>query len=182
MDIVNTYFRSREQSILLEEKGVRLVGSSISNTADLPALPAELYGLIDERFATVIFDVGGDANGARVLSRFSKQIGARDYDMYVVVNANRPFTQTAGQAMRYIDQIQEQSRLSVTGIVNNTHMLRETAVEDILKGEQVCLEIEKETGKPLVYNVCPSFLNLDGREDIISRIFSIKLYMRPEWL
>jgi len=185
IDIVNPYFRSREQASLLEGEGVRLVGGSLglSNvSADLPALPAEIYGHIDERFDTVILDVGGDASGARVLSRFSPEISSRDYDMYIVVNANRPFTQTPEAVIRYINDIEATSRLHIQGIINNTHLLRETSLDDINRGIELCKKVEEMSGKALIYNVVPDFLNLQESEGIIDKIFRLKVYMRPDWL
>ena len=185
IDIVNPYFRSREQKELLQENNVHLVGGSggLDNLSmDMPALPSEIYGHIDNRYSTVIFDVGGDANGARVLSRYSEQISKRDYDMYLVVNANRPFTSTKQQVLRYLNDINSQSRLNINGLINNTHMLRETSRQDILRGLDLCDEITVQTGIPLIFNVVPNYLNISNDERIIDKLFIIELYMRPQWL
>ena len=184
-DIVNPYFRSREQKDLLEKHGVHLVGGSggLDNLSmDMPALPSEIYGHIDNRFDTVIFDVGGDANGARVLSRYAEQISKRDYDMYLVLNANRPFTSSKEQAVKYIRSISDQSRLEINGLINNTHMLRETTREDIIRGINLCSEVSASENIPLVYNVVPAYLNISSDDSIINKLFVIDLYMRPQWL
>ena len=134
LDIVNPYFRSREKDKEFEKAGVRLVANNMNMpnmTAEVPALSAELYGLIDNYEDRIIFDVGGDGNGARVLSRFAPMISKREYNMYIVINANRPFTKDRESAESYIAQINAHSRLQINGIINNTHMLRETSIDDI---------------------------------------------------
>jgi hypothetical protein len=183
LDIVNPYFRSREQEALLSSKGVKVIGGSKGiEASDMPALPSSIYGQIDERFDTVIFDVGGDANGARALSRYSGLISKRDYDMYIVINANRPLTQTPEQAISYIDSIQAKSRLKINGLINSTHMLRETVAADIIKGYELCSRVQEATQIPIAFNVCPPFLNIGELEGIINKLFRIQLYMRPDWL
>jgi len=185
MDIVNPYFRSREQAKMLTNHGVRVVGGAtgLNNlSADMPALPAEIYGHIDNRFDTVILDVGGDANGARVLARYADKISARPYDMLIVVNGNRPATRTAGQVASYIESINTQSRLCINGIINNTHMLRETTLEDILRGEKLAKEVGELTGLPLIFNVAPASLKNTVDDSIIEKLYTIQTYMRPQWL
>jgi hypothetical protein len=183
LDIVNPYFRSREQEALLKKNDVVLVGGSMglgNVSADMPALPAEIYGHIDNRFDTVVFDVGGDANGARVLSRFSAQFNRRDYDLYMVVNANRPNTQTPEKVIQMLTMIAAQSRLKVNGLINNTHLLRETTIPDIEKGIRLCEAVSSETGLPIVFNVIPRFL--DGDDVKVTNKFVIDMFLRPEWL
>ena len=71
LDIVNPYFRSRERRSLLEEAGVRLISSSQAcSDADVPALPAELLTILEDRSLRGVLDIGGDPVGARVLARF----------------------------------------------------------------------------------------------------------------
>ena len=51
LDIVNPYFRSRERRELLEAAGIRLIATSQALAdADVPALPAELHAVLEDRF------------------------------------------------------------------------------------------------------------------------------------
>ena len=53
--------------------------------------------------------------------------------MFCVVNANREQTQTAEEVVRFIESMEATSKLKVTGLINNTHFIRQTTVEgDIL--------------------------------------------------
>ena len=54
LDIVNPYFRSRERRPLLEKAGVRVISSSQAcSDADVPALPAELLTILENRVRPV---------------------------------------------------------------------------------------------------------------------------------
>ena len=91
LDIVNPYFRSRERRAALEEAGIRLISSSQAcSDADVPAIPAELLTILEDRGVRGILDIGGDPVGARVLARFQPQLLREDSQLLYVVNANRP--------------------------------------------------------------------------------------------
>ena len=61
LDIVNPYFRSRERRPLLEKAGVRVISSSQAcSDVDVPALPAELLTILENREIRGILDIGGD--------------------------------------------------------------------------------------------------------------------------
>jgi hypothetical protein len=117
-----------------------------------------------------------------VLSRYSAMIAARDYEMYLVVNANRPLSASVPAVLGHLAAIEEQSRLKVSALINNTHMLRETTVEDILRGQELCLAVAGEAGIPIAFNVAPKNLNLGEIGGIMNRLFRIEMYMRPQWL
>lgn len=70
--------------------------------------------------------------------------------MWMVVNANRPQTARAENVLGYMDAIERAGRLKVTGLINNTHLLRDTAPEDILRGDVLVREVRDRTGLPVV--------------------------------
>ena len=126
LDIVNPYFRSRERKQILEEAGVQLISSSQScSNADLPALPAELLSILENRQLTGVLDIGGDPVGARVLARFQPKIIQEDYQLIYVLNATRPEVRTVDSAITYLRNIEAITGLTCTGIVNNTHLCGE---------------------------------------------------------
>ncbi len=183
LDVVNLYFRSREKASLLEEKGIKVIGSSIKgNALDLPAISGEVMTPIKDKTYDTILDVGGDPAGARALGRYHEQFIQGEYDMFFVLNGNRPETRTAQQALEFIRQIEDTARAKVTGIVNNTHLLKSTTIEDVLKGYHLSLELSELTGIPLKYNVVLSELAPLLPNDLVGQVFPIKLYMREEWM
>ncbi len=184
LDIVNPYFRSREKRALFEEIGIKLFDSSIRNTAvDLPALPAELMGVIANQNVKSILDVGGDPVGARVLSGYSDRIKNVEYDMFYVINGNRPETNTVEGVMKYLKMIEATSMLKITGLVNNTHMLKATRVEDVEFGHELTKKVSWETDIPIRYEaVIKKTADKIKNQEIIEKLFPINLYMREEWM
>lgn len=183
LDIVNLYFRSREKAGLLEEKGIKVIGASIKGSAlDLPAISGEVLTPLQDTSYETILDVGGDPAGARALGRYHEYFIEGNYDMFFVLNANRPETGTVEKALEFIRKIEDTSRAKITGIVNNTHLLKSTTIEDILKGYSLSLELSELTGIPLKYNVVLNELTPLLPNNLVGEIFPIKLYMREEWM
>ena len=183
LDVVNVYFRTREKKDLMKELGITPIDSSIETTTlDVPAVSAEVMRPLYDKSVNYVIDVGGDNVGGRVVGRFAKQFEQDDYDMFYVVNANREKTQTAKEVLGYIDAIEASSKLKVTGLVNNTHMLRETTVEDILKGQEVAREVSKIRNIPIKYVCCLESLVDKLPTDLEGDILPIKLYLREDWM
>ncbi|MBU5425761.1 ATP-binding protein [Tissierella pigra] len=183
LDIVNMYFRSREKALEMEGVGIKVIGSQINAPAiEVPSISAEVYTPLQDESYNLILDVGGDQVGARALGRYVEYFEEGKYDMFFVLNANRPETQTVDKVLEYMTKIQDVSRAKITGIINNTHLLKSTTYEDVLRGQQLALEVQERTGIKLKYisvleEVIPSLPNnLEGE------IFPIKLFMRDEWM
>jgi len=184
LDIVNPYFRSREKRDFFEKIGIKVFDSSIRNNAiDLPALPAQLMGVILNDNEKSVIDVGGDPVGARVLARYAEQIKTVEYDMFFIVNGNRPETNTVEGVIKYLRLIEETSGLKVTGLINNTHLLRATTVEDVEFGHELTKKVSWETNIPIRYEavISKTAKNIKNNE-ILEKIFPINLYMREEWM
>jgi energy-coupling factor transporter ATP-binding protein EcfA2 len=184
LDIINPYFRSRERRDFFEQIGIRVFDSSIKNTTvDLPALPAELTGVILNQNEKSVLDVGGDPVGARVLARYADQIKNTEYDMFFVLNGNRPETSTVEGAIKYLRMIEATSRLKVTGLINNTHMLKDTTVEDVEFGHELTKKVSWETDIPIRYEaVIQKTAEKIKNKEILEKLFPINLYMREEWM
>ena len=129
-----------------------------------------------------VVDVGGDDVGARVIGRFSHLIEEDDYDMFCIVNANRENTQIAEDVIKHIKSIEYTSKLKVTGLISNTHLVRETTIDDILKGQSLVKEVSNLTNIPIKYITCLQSLIPQLPKDIEGEIFPIKLYMREDWM
>ena len=183
LDVVNVYFRSREKKDLMKELGITPIDSSIeTNTLDVPAVSAEVMRPLHNKTSNYVLDVGGDNVGGRVVGRFAEHFNSDEYDMFFVVNANREKTQTAQEVLGYIDAIEASSKLKVTGLINNTHLLRETTVEDVLKGQEVVREVSKIKNIPIKYVCCIENILDQIPKDLEGEILPIKLYLREDWM
>ena len=180
LDVVNVYFRSREKKDIMKDLGITPIDSSINTTTlDLPAVSAEIMRPLNDKSVNYVIDVGGDNVGGKVVGRFANQFNSNDYDMFYVVNANREKTQTAKEVLQYIDAT---SKLKVTGLINNTHMLKETTVEDVLKGQYVAREVSKIRNIPIKYISCLESIVDKLPKDLEGDILPMKLYLREEWM
>ena len=181
LDIVNPYFRSRERRQLLEEAGIRLVATSQACTdADIPAIPAELLTILEDRTVRGVLDIGGDPVGARVLARFQPQICREDYQLLCVLNANRPEIRTPEAAAAYLRAIEETTGLACSALVNNTHLCGETTEAEILKGAALAGAVFRETGIPVLCHMAEERF-LPGLKKLREPVFPITIRMKKPW-
>ena len=123
IDIVNPFFRSSEVKALLQERQIELISpNTTSLTMSLPSLPPTILSVFNRESTEVIFDVGGDEEGAKVLSGYRAYFEKSGYRMNFVLNTKRPFTKTAEDAAAMIKAIEKSSRLKVTDIISNTNL------------------------------------------------------------
>ena len=97
LDIVNPYFRTVDSMEEFQKAGIRLIVSEYANSnLDIPALPQEMYAIVDDKELVSVVDVGGDDRGAYALGRLSPAIREENnYDILLVVNRFRPLTPDA---------------------------------------------------------------------------------------
>lgn len=129
LDIVNPYFRAADNKALLNQNGIKTILPCYANTnVDIPTPPIEIKSVFDSDCYSV-FDVGGDDDGAIVLSVYKEQIISQGYDMYFVYNSYRPLTSDPFDAFLLMKRIEEVSGLKFSGIINNSNLGVETTVE-----------------------------------------------------
>jgi hypothetical protein len=135
----------------------------------------------------VTVDVGGDASGSMIMIQFKKYFIEGQFDFLCVINKNRPETATLEGALRHLYSIETETGLKITGLINNTHLLRETTVEDVDKGYQFCKILSEKLNIPIRFSCCPvplvEELRLKGEmQNIDYRILPVALHMRETWL
>ena len=122
LDIVNPYYRTLDSKDRLAHAGIRMIVSRFANSnVDIPAMPQDMYAVVDDRSLHCIVDVGGDDRGALALGRLSP--GLREeayYDMWLVANRFRPLTRTADEVLEVMREIETARGLKFTGIINNS--------------------------------------------------------------
>ena len=185
LDIANPYFRSRERRTELENAGIGVYGSLYNTevTAELPALGAGLRAPLENKDTRVIVDAGGNDSGALVLNQFRKYFTDGDSTALSVVNFNRFETRTVEDAIEHILAIERVTKLDIKYIVNNTHLLRETTADDILRGHELSLALCEKLGKRLYCDCYPApVVNAAELSKIGESLLPLELYMRPSWL
>lgn len=164
IDIVNPYFRTKDSEDELNKKGIEVISLPFANTnVDLPALPAEVYSLVQNKSKYAVFDVGGDDRGAYALGRYVPSIlEENNYNMFFVANFYRPLTQTAEEALEVIREIESACAIPFTGIINNSNLGEETTAEDILRTVKEAEKLSRLSGLPLEMTTCDENIDLDN--------------------
>lgn len=167
MDIVNPFFRTADAAKPLEERGIRVeLPLYARSNVDVPALTPQMEYLIEEKDTDLVLDIGGDDVGAKAVGRYREAIKNRKYNLFFVLNKNRPFTKDLDAALKIYREIQESCGMDFTGIVNNTHMLEHTTLETLAEGIPLARELSRKTGVPLAFHCAFSrVLNDAGQEE-----------------
>ena len=183
LDIVNPYFRCREAREEMESHGIRVVNpQSEFHSADLPIVLPEIRGGIQEGEGTLIFDVGGDDVGARVLSSLADVLTDRPCTMLQVLNARRPFTETVEGCLKIRGEIEAASRLRITGLVSNTHLLEETDAPTVLDGLRLARQVGQAANLPVSLVTADESLRDEiDAEQVGCPVLWIRRRMLPPW-
>lgn len=182
IDIVNPYFCTRDVKSMLEANGIRVISSNPEYAnAELMVVPPEVISVFNDKSYEVVMDIGGDEQGAVVLGRYNRYFREEAYDMYFIINNNRPFTGDNEGTEEFLRAIENASRLKVTHLISNTNMSYETTSEDILKGDENTERLSKKLGIPYRYTVCRRDLEEQIRGKVRGEILPVDIYMKPPW-
>ncbi|MCQ2538424.1 MAG: hypothetical protein MJ124_08490 [Lachnospiraceae bacterium] len=176
LDIVNPYFRTKDSAKELEDNGIKLISSEFAGSnVDLPALPGEIYSLVDIHDRYAVFDIGGDDRGATALGRYSDSIKAENnYELLLVINKFRPLAKTPELAVEIMKEIEYAANMQFTGIVNDSNLGEETTAEDVLMSVPYAEEISKIAGIPVRFTTVTKKI-YDEVKDKIDNLVEIHL-------
>lgn len=182
LDIVNPYYRSKDSEEELNAMGIELICSPFANSnVDLPALPQELYRIVDEINTHMMVDIGGDDRGAYALGRFAQRLKEEnDYEMILVINRYRPLTVDEKDAIAIMHEIEAAGHLPFTAIVNNSNLGKATTAEDVLDSLSYAESMAKDTGLPLLLTTVREDL-LPALEGKIENLMGLKLQQSRIW-
>lgn len=186
LDIVNPYFRSSDYTELLESHGIRVIGPTAAGTTlDTPWLSPAVQSVFGSE-GVVLFDVGGDDAGATALGRYARDISALDHDLLYVVNRYRTLTSTPAEAAALLREIEAASHLRATGVVNNSHLRRETTVDTVLNSVAFAKETAELLGLPLVCTTVPTelaerFSDETCEAAFVRNAYPVKIHVKTPW-
>ncbi len=185
LDIINPYFRSRERRAMLEGAGVPVYGSAYGHevTAEIPELAANIRAPLEDKDCRTIVDLGGNDSGAMVLNQFGKYFTPESTLFLTVINANRPETRDFDGAMEHLRAIEAITGHKVDGLINNTHLLRETDADCVVKGHRLCERLCDATGAFIWCDCYPEgIVDPASLPEEYGYLMPLGLYMRPGWL
>ncbi|MEE1073865.1 MAG: hypothetical protein U0K93_00135, partial [Acutalibacteraceae bacterium] len=176
LDIVNPYFRTKDSAKDLEEKGIKLIVSEFAGTnVDIPAMPAEMYSLTDDKTVRAVIDVGGDDRGALALGRIAPSIlEENDYECLLVINKFRPLTPDVESTLEVMSEIETACGIKITGLVNNSNLGVETTAEDVLGSLEYADSVAKAANLEIVCTSVNETL-YNELKDKINNLLPLKL-------
>lgn len=153
IDTVNPYFRTNDAAMELRKWGIHLISNGFASTnLDMPIVPASVLGIFDSEYEVVIFDVGGDEDGAYALGQYHRFFCERKYQMHYVINLKRPLTQDAAALYEMAVEIEKASRLRFTDIYNNTNLAKQTDTSVLLSGAAEADKLSEKMDIPVAYH------------------------------
>jgi hypothetical protein len=183
LDIVNPFFRSTEVKDILNDNNVHLISPNFASThLDIPSLPPSIQSVFNKKDASILFDVGGNEDGATALGRYYPYFKNSHYEMYFVINTCRPFTKEINDIIELFEKIEQHSRLKITHLISNSNLSFETTADIVIQGYHITQAVSKKLNIPIKY--------ITATEDIISQLpdeykklaFPLKIFMKPSWL
>ena len=192
LDMVNTYFRLTERGKMTRMKEIRLVSPNYSCSGiETLSLPAEVASAFAMDWDTVVFDVGGDAVGSTALGRYHQDFmdmldEGGELEVLNVVNTRRPLAGTAEKIIRLQEEMQIHSRLTVSGMINNTNLATATSEADLRDGYEIIKEVSEKTGIPVLYTsgkkeFLDKFLAENHDPKFIGTPIPIDTFMQRDW-
>ena len=153
LDIVNPYFRTKDSADELAALGIELISPEFANSnVDLPALPAQVYGVVQNKNRLAVLDIGGDDRGAYALGRYAPYIlEENDFEMVFVANFMRPLTKTAEEALEVMREIELAGKIPFTAIVNNTNLGNLTDAETVEASNYEAKKLSELSGLPILF-------------------------------
>lgn len=182
LDIVNPYYRTKDAENFLRQKGIEVISPLFANTnVEMMTLPSEVYKVFADKSKKVIFDVGGDDDGATALGQYFSYFQKDSCDMFVVVNTKRPLTETKENIIIILLGIAEKSRLRPTGLINNTNIAADTRIEDIKDGERIVSDVCKELSIPFIWNTVKEDLAEEYKAYTEQKVMPLHKFMVLPW-
>ena len=103
-----------------------------------------------------------------------------------VVNTRRPLAGTAEKIIRLQEEMQVHSRLTISGMINNTNLATATSEEDLRDGYEIIKEVSEKTGVPVLYTsgkkeFLDKFLAEKHDPKFIGTPIEIDTFMQRDW-
>jgi hypothetical protein len=181
IDIINPYFRPREQAEWLKERGVKVIGSHLKGhiNQDFPALSGDMRQAMKSGEALII-DCAGSENGLKPLASFEDVVNQAK--IWLVVNLMRSESDIP-RLKQMISLFESMLHKQVTGFVHNTHLLDESSAELILEAQKQMEVFSEEVAIPIVMTMVHESIHTSVQAKINNPILVIKhLIHRAEWM
>jgi hypothetical protein len=182
LDVINPYFRSREKSDLMESKGIEVIYPKKLKYADLPIITPDINRLLQNDNYYGVIDVGGDKDGATVLGSIAENVQKTDYELNLVVNTKRPFTNNVEGIVEMKEMIEEASKISVDNLICNINVGDSTSIEDIKEGYKTVENASKQLNLPIKFiSIKEDLLGELEKFEYKEELFPIQRFLKNPW-
>ena len=154
LDTINPYYRSADAKEAVEHLGIRLISPAFAGSnVDVPAVPGEIYSVIDNDQTYSVLDIGGEDMGARVVSSLRLRLATRldDVSIYMVVNPYRPFTDSQDKICELSKTLSNAAGIAISGLVHNANLLESSTADLLEKSYPIIRESALKLGLPVVF-------------------------------
>lgn len=182
MDIVNPYFRTADAKKILNDYGIEMIASEFANSnLDIPTVPQEVKKVFFDTDRVIIFDVGGDDDGAFALGQFNAFFQKEDYKMTLVVNTKRPLTGEMSELYDMAKRIEFASRLKFTDIANNTNIGKLTDSKTLMSDYDEIVSLSEKLNLPISMQCGLDVALQDLGEEFSKEKFPMQIYIKMPW-
>ncbi len=182
MDIVNPYFRTADARKILNEYGIEMIASEFANSnLDIPTIPQEVKKVFFDTDRVIVFDVGGDDDGAFALGQFNSFFQKEEYKMTLVVNTKRPLTGEMSELYDMAKRIEFASRLKFTDIANNTNIGKLTDSKTLMSDYQEIVLLSQKLGIPITMQCGLDTALSELPEELKKDRFPMQIYIKMPW-
>lgn len=179
LDQTKPLFRSRNVKTLLEEQGILFHYEE--QFYDTPVIVGGVAPALLDTSCYTVLDIGGNANGARVLGGFSQMMNHADTEAFYVLNPYLLWSNDIRAIDATMSAILQISRVREFKILSNPNVGHTTTAEEFLKGNEKVrtmisgyMPVEMACVQDCLYDA------VSGKTDM--PLFPIHLYLTYPWI
>jgi hypothetical protein len=178
MDQTKGLFRARDLAPKLEEVGVRLVDAFVFQ--DAPLAPQGVSGALKDESSVCVFDVGGNAVGARMMGQFAEMLREQDSRYFYIINPLRPFSGSVADIEESMEKIFAVSGVDAksVSIVSNPCMGDRTTAELILEKHEWLEDALDELCLDIAFMAVEERLREEMVDRVDCQVFPISVYVK----
>jgi hypothetical protein len=165
-------------SAVMQQSGVRVVEPVLFQ--DAPVVPPGIRGNLSRENVYRVFDVGGNAVGARMIGQYSDLLSSLDTIWYFAVNPYRAFSGTLDGILESLQLITASCGIDSADIeyVSNPCIGDETTVEMVLRGHCKLEHELASIGKSIAFLAAERGLAHDLESRVNCPVFPLTLHVR----
>ena len=182
LDTINPYFRSRGRNELMEEHDIEVIYPKKLKYADLPVITPNIKKLLENENYYGVIDVGGEEDGATVLGSIADNVRKTDYELNLVINTKRPFTEDVEGIIKMKEKIESASKLNVDNLICNINLGDETTISEVKEDYPLVKEASLKLNLPIKFiSVREELKGELEKLDYEEEIFIIERFLKNPW-